>query len=104
MLRDRRLFFILLTVIVSVGIVVYWVRHRKESPFLTIGLGLLFGGAIGNFIDRLLNGFVVDFLKVDFVSFFDFPVFNVADIGVTCGCALLLIYFLFLESQEKGAK
>nr|WP_072514243.1 signal peptidase II [Ndongobacter massiliensis] len=104
MLRDCRLFFILLTAVVSVGIVVYWLRHRNASRVLTIGLGLLFGGAVGNFIDRLINGFVVDFLKVDLVSFYEFPVFNVADIGVTCGCLLLLIYFLFLESREKEEK
>ena len=57
----------------------------------TVGLALVFAGGIGNAIDRFAQGFVTDFL--DF-TFMDFPVFNVADIGVTCGFVLLIIGYL----------
>lgn len=67
-----------------------------------VGAGLLFAGGIGNALDRFLNGFVVDFIQVLFI---DFPVFNVADIGITCGIALLascLIVRIVREENGRG--
>lgn len=55
---------------------------------LTLGTALVVAGGLGNAIDRLAHGYVVDFLEATFI---DFPVFNVADIGVTCGFALILV-------------
>ena len=72
----------------------------KTSPkLLNISLSFIVSGALGNFYDRLFNGFVVDF--IDF-SFFDFPVFNVADILVTIGSILLIIFIIFGKMDGEG--
>jgi len=68
----------------------------------TIGIGLIMGGALGNFIDRAQNGTVTDFLHVHRGAF-DWPAFNVADIAVTCG-ALLLLITLPRHESGKGLK
>ena len=59
---------------------------------------LIFSGAIGNFIDRVRQQYVVDFI---YFSPIDFPVFNVADIYVTVGCALMVVLFLFYYKDEE---
>lgn len=59
-----------------------------SSPLAAVGLSLVFAGGIGNAIDRLCNYYVIDFIRPVFI---DFPVFNIADIGVTCGCVLFLV-------------
>ena len=91
--------FALLAVAVVMGSACYLVRGRSVSRLEVVGLAMLAGGAIGNAVDRMLLGYVTDFIAVRFV---DFPVFNVADIGITCGVALALIGFLF-PSPAGGA-
>ena len=66
-----------------------------------IGLGLVIGGGIGNAIDRFTLGYVVDFIDL---SFMDFPVFNIADIGVTCGLALILIGWIVRERHHEEVR
>ena len=77
----------------------YFLWQRNELNALQfIGLALIVAGGIGNAIDRFSQGYVTDFIEF---SFFDFPVFNIADIGVTCGFALLIIGFVvawYIES------
>ena len=68
------------------------------NGFEMVGLGLLVAGGIGNFIDRLVYGYVVDFITPTFINF---PTFNIADIGVTCGIVLAAIGYLY---QLKNAK
>jgi signal peptidase II len=81
-----------------VAIVLYRSRLLREHgalhPLLWIGLALPLGGAIGNMIDRMRIGRVVDFLDLRW-----FPVFNVADSGITVGAVLLMIYFLFVNRE-----
>lgn len=74
-------------------IVVLLVLHRRmfgfqASAFETLGLALVFAGGVGNAIDRLAQAFVTDFIEF---TFMEFPVFNVADIGVTCGFVILIL-------------
>lgn len=66
----------------------FFLTLRQTNWAQTIAFGLIVGGGIGNAIDRFTQGFVTDFIEF---SFFDFPVFNIADIGVTCGFALLIL-------------
>lgn len=81
----------LLNVIVSAAIVVYLVRHVAGLDAVSrTGLALVLAGAVGNAIDRLRLGYVVDFIHFQ-VGAFDFPVFNVADASVVIGAGLLLI-------------
>jgi signal peptidase II len=75
-------------VICAVIVLYLFVLAPKTSALGTVGLALVFAGGIGNAIDRFINGYVVDFICTTFI---DFPVFNVADIGVTCGVVLFLI-------------
>jgi signal peptidase II len=86
---------------VAIGIIDY--VRRSKNPWLVVSLGLVAGGAIGNAIDRLRLGYVVDFL--DFSGTHIFPwVFNVADSAICIGVALLLWYFLRIErTQAPGA-
>lgn len=83
-------------ILLAVGVVLllavaFW-RMIRESPWLSLALGLQFGGAIGNIIDRLRYGYVVDFIDVP-----NFPTFNVADSAITVGVILLGIYLLRTE-------
>ena len=68
--------------------------RKKVPPLLGISLAMIVGGGIGNQIDRIANGFVVDFLEFQFM---DFAVFNIADCFVTVGAFLVLIDILFVN-------
>lgn len=69
----------------------------KAVSILHFDMILLLSGAIGNFIDRIVNGYVVDFLQFTFI---DFPVFNVADCYITVGAAIFIIIYLFMLKDE----
>lgn len=92
-LQDKRMVFIILTSAIVIYLLYYFVKNIKTSPrILNISLAMIISGAIGNFYDRLIQGYVVDFIEFSFVKF---PVFNVADILVTLGCVLMIIYIIF---------
>ncbi len=96
--QGKMVFFYLVTLIV-VGYLVYMFQQEKNKTKLVgISFALILSGAIGNFIDRLLNGYVVDMFRLDFINF---PIFNVADVCLTVGVVLMLIHVLFFEKEEK---
>lgn len=98
-LQDNRIFFILLTIVIVAGLIFYFIKNYKTNPqILNIAIAFVISGAIGNFYDRLIQGYVVDFLEFAFVKF---PVFNVADIFVTVGSFLIIIYLLFFEESKN---
>ena len=102
----QRWFFIALASVVSVVLVVWLWRIRKErQAILSVGLALVLGGAIGNLIDRIVSGEVTDFIQVLFGSW-AFPSFNVADAGISVGAAFLIIDALFFSGrdQQKGVR
>lgn len=78
-------------------------KHLKNSinPLLAVSAGLIAGGCIGNFIDRVFLGYVRDFINF---QFFNFPVFNFADIAVTFSIVLLVIYLVFIYPKETDSK
>ena len=96
MLENQQWFFAIITLIAMGAAFVYLYRHIKGSLWLLFGLTLIISGGIGNFIDRLRQGFVVDMFHLDFMNF---AIFNVADIYLTIGVGLLLIYLLREESH-----
>lgn len=99
-LQDKRILFLLLTIVVVIGLVVYFLRtYKTNHKMLNIAYAMIISGAIGNFYDRLVQGYVVDFLEF---TFFNFPIFNIADILVTGGALLLIIHMLFLEEKEAS--
>jgi len=88
-LENKTWFFVIVAVILISGVAYIYPRLPKDKPFLKIGAGLLTGGAVGNLIDRVRIGYVVDF--------FDFriwPIFNIADICIVCGVACLAYVLL----------
>lgn len=93
-------FFIALALGVSVAIVAWLARlGTRASAFLACGLALILGGALGNVIDRLIHGHVIDFIHVHWREVWYFPAFNVADSAITVGAALLILDSL-LESRR----
>ena len=81
---------------VCLGLLLY-LRRKRLSRLCQYGAGLLLGGAAGNLLDRLLRGFVIDFIDPVFLHWF---VCNIADIGITCGTALLVIHLLFGKEEK----
>lgn len=90
----QRWFFVVLALGVSVVIAVWMYRLPPNQRWTAMALGLVLGGAIGNVIDRLLYGHVVDFLDF-YVGQWHWPTFNVADSAITIGVAILIIDGLF---------
>lgn len=99
MLQGARIFFIVLTIVVIIAAVWYIIKMRPQSPMEKTALAFIGGGAIGNFIDRALWGYVRDFIMTDFI---DFPVFNIADCFVCIGAGLYIVYVLLDFSQSKN--
>lgn len=99
-LEGQMWFFYIVTVIVVV-MIIYYMQQMKNQPLLQAGLAFILGGAVGNFIDRLLHQYVIDMIQVDFI---DFPIFNIADTALTIGVVLLFIQYIFLDREEKESK
>lgn len=94
-LRDQRIFFLTVVVILIVALWVFRKQIKNGGMLPQLGASLLVSGALGNALDRLVRGAVVDF--------FDFriwPIFNVADIGICIGVILLAIYFWRYDSKK----
>ncbi len=91
LMQDQQVFFIVITVIIVGWIVWFLIKNPQVNRMLMLSLSLIAGGAIGNFIDRLFFGYVVDFL-----DFQVWPVFNIADIAIVGG-QILLIYFIIKD-------
>ncbi|MFB4326464.1 signal peptidase II [Paenibacillus sp. JNUCC32] len=100
-LQDQLWFFIIVTIIVVGGIVWYLRKVSKEGrKLLPTALALVLGGALGNFIDRLIMGEVVDFLQFNFGSY-TFPIFNIADSCIVIGVGLIILDTLLEGRREK---
>lgn len=85
----QRWFFAGLALTVSVIITVWLARLKKHETLLAVALSLVLGGAVGNLVDRLLYGYVIDFLDVYYQNW-HWPAFNIADSAITLGVALML--------------
>jgi signal peptidase II len=100
----QRYFFVVLAAAVSAYIIYWlWKIRRDGQIMLSAGLALVLGGAVGNVIDRLRLGSVVDFIQV-LIAGWPFPSFNVADSAITVGAGLLIIDALFFAGNEKGSE
>jgi signal peptidase II len=113
---ESKLLFTVMSIVAAIVVFIYLVRMPHEKLLFRLSLALIFGGAIGNLIDRLMYGRVIDFLDFEFFDisvpafsflFWDFPgyamtrwpVFNVADSAVTCGMIVLTWLILFQKSS-----
>lgn len=90
--QDQRSFFILITAAVLIMVALLFVfKGHTMTPASKFSLYMIVGGAVGNFIDRVRLGYVVDFIDVKFGDIYDFPVFNVADMALVVGTLVLMI-------------
>lgn len=105
MLEGQMWLFAIVTIVVVVGIVYYFHKEGKDEPVFAWSLMLLLGGAIGNFIDRMMRGEVVDFVSVLIpIVNYDFPIFNVADAALTVGVILVILHLILEEKKNKKDK
>lgn len=102
MLEGKMMFFTIVTIIVIAAVIYFFHKEAKGKYPLQIGLMLLLGGAIGNFIDRLFRGEVVDFVSVLIPGInYYFPIFNIADAALTFAVIILIIGMWIDERKQK---
>jgi signal peptidase II len=97
-LQNQRWFFLLITLIVLIGIILYLRRIYRTQKLLAYGLALIMGGAAGNFLDRLVTGEVVDFFDFTLINF---AIFNVADSAIVIGVGLIILDTLLDMKKQK---
>ncbi|MCR5010024.1 MAG: signal peptidase II [Clostridia bacterium] len=102
-LAGKQVLLTVFTVLVLAALVFYAIKkHKVIGKLELVSIAMIVGGGIGNLIGRVFDGYVVDFINIRFVKFFN--IFNVADIGITVGCILLVISVLFFgKKQNKTA-
>lgn len=102
MLEGQMWLFTIVTVGVIAAIIYFYHTEAKGKPFFQVSLMILLGGAVGNFIDRLFLGEVVDFVDV-LIPLIDyhFPIFNIADAALTIAVVMLLIAIILDDRAEK---
>jgi signal peptidase II len=97
----QRWFFVALAIVVS-GFIVYWLRRLGPAEKLnSAALALILGGALGNLIDRVYLGYVIDFIQLYYDRFY-WPAFNVADSAITVGVILLIVDMLFCSGRQSS--
>ncbi len=99
----QRWFFAGLALVISVVIAVWLARLKQHETLLAVALSLVLGGAIGNLIDRLAYGYVIDFLDVYYQTW-HWPAFNIADSAITLGVILMLVESFFLGRTEDASR
>ena len=99
-MKGKQWFFYVIALIVVIGVTAAYHRLPSGKRYLPLRMDFAFitAGALGNVIDRLRLGYVVDFI---YFKPIDFPVFNVADIYITCACAALIFLFLFYYKEDE---
>ena len=94
-LSNNRLFLSLISIISSIIIILVLLNNKRINIIDSYGLSFILGGSIGNGIDRVIYGYVIDFINLNFINF---PVFNIADISINIG--FLLILYNLLKKNE----
>lgn len=99
-LQNKQYFFIIITVVIVTGIIIFMKLNKNTlSKMMKISLVMILAGAIGNFIDRIRLGYVVDFIDVKFGNFYDYPIFNIADSSIVV--ATFIIMYLILTNKYE---
>lgn len=97
MLQNYRWIFIIFTLIVITGLIIYMIKLKPTNKLFITSITLIVGGGIGNLIDRIVLGYVVDYIQLSFFN----PVCNFADYCITIGTALLIIYIIFFTQNNN---
>lgn len=93
MFKNQRLFFIISTIIIAAVVLYFIYKTYKTQTFIALCLSMIFGGAIGNLIDRIRIGYVIDFIHFRFFP----PVFNIADSAIVVGAIILSVAIVFTK-------
>jgi signal peptidase II len=99
-LQNQRWFFIIIIIAISAAIIIALFQYQNHEFFSYAASILIVGGGIGNLIDRIFRGYVVDYISVSFFP----PIFNFADCCVTVGTVLLVIHILFFVEKDNGSE
>ena len=97
-MQNSRIIFLIFTVILIGAIIIYTIKTKPQNKLYLVSTSLIIAGGMGNFIDRLFRGYVVDMIEVTFI---EYPVFNFADICVVIGAILFCIYMFFDKSEKS---
>lgn len=97
----QKWFFSGLALVMSLFLIAYLIKAPRKATLLSFGLALVLGGAVGNLIDRLLHGHVIDFIHVHYADVWHYPIFNIADMAIMLGVAMIVIDILFLEKKRE---
>lgn len=97
MFSNMRIVFIIVTSIVIILFAYLLTKNYKNSKLFSVSAALIIGGGLGNLIDRIFVGYVVDYLALTFFP----PVCNFADYAITAGTVLLIIYLIFFADKDK---
>lgn len=96
---EGKMWFFTIISVVAIAVLSYLlVKYYRNGRIFSLGIALILGGTLGNFIDRIRLGYVVDMFKTDFIQF---PIFNLADVELTIGVIFIFIYILFEERLKK---
>jgi len=96
MFQDRNVIFMILSLVVSALLIIFYPQITQKDWFLRIAIGMQVGGSLGNLVDRLTIGHVIDFISVG-----NFPVFNIADASITVGVGIMLLGLWLEERKSK---
>jgi len=94
----QRWFFVGISLLVCILLVVWLMRTPPQQWWMRLALALILGGALGNLYDRILHGYVVDFISLHYGGWY-YPAFNLADSAITVGAAILIIDMLFISGR-----
>jgi signal peptidase II len=103
-LEGQAVLFVFIAVAIAVISYLYWRMRETGSLLMKLTFGLILGGAVGNLIDRVTHGYVVDFVHFQIPGIFNFAVFNLADSGITVGVLVLASLLWLREGQHTTAE
>lgn len=103
MLSGSRIIIIIISIILLSFLAYYmnkdYVSKKKDDILVDISYGLLFGGILGNLLDRIIRGIVIDYISINIIGY-HFPIFNLADVMITIGVIIMIIMTLKSESKN----
>ncbi len=100
MFQDGTIFFAITTAIVIIVAAIFLIKNYKKSKLFTVALSLIIGGGLGNLYERIVHGYVVDYLRLSFFP----PICNFADYCITAGTVCLIVYLIFFSDYLKSDK
>ena len=101
MFSSKTILVLLVSSFIILGIVLYIYNNRPKNKLEKVAYSMILGGAIGNFVDRIIYGYVIDFIDIKIFGY-DYPIFNLADSFIVIGVILLVIYTWRCNNGNKG--